>query len=159
MAAVATSGDVETRRCASFALNNLAANPKNHVVFERLGILRPLVQLAMDEDTDTQLQAGWLLGWAVATLVWVSTHHLFVGLLLFCQAVVAIRRLALNSKNRSRLAGEGVFAALLKLSSSASVEVQRETTAAFRNLSLSERNKVEIVNTGCLSALVNAAHR
>ena len=51
------SKDIETRRCVAFALNNVAANEKNHVVCDRLGVIKPLIALAHEEDMDTHLQA------------------------------------------------------------------------------------------------------
>ena len=46
----AESNDLDTRRCVAFALNSLCMNEKNHVVCERVGIIKPLVNLAMMED-------------------------------------------------------------------------------------------------------------
>ena len=54
---LATSDDLETRRCVAFGLNNIATNEANHRVCERMGVLRPLVQLLKDPDVDVHLQA------------------------------------------------------------------------------------------------------
>ena len=54
---LASSEDLETRRCVAFALNNIASNELNHRVCERMGVLRPLVRLLKDKDQDTHLQA------------------------------------------------------------------------------------------------------
>jgi len=47
------SKDIETRRCVAFALNNIAANEKNHVICDRLGVIKPIIQLAHEDDLGT----------------------------------------------------------------------------------------------------------
>lgn len=111
-----SSEDLETRRVIAFALNNVASNEKNHRVLERIGVLRPLIQLVRDNDRDTHMQATF-----------------------------AIRQLSLTPRCRFQFVDMGGLDPLLNLAdTSESVEVQREAAAALRNLSLSETNKLAI---------------
>lgn len=61
MESVYASEDLETRRCVAFALNNIASYEPNHRVCEKIGVLRPLVQLLRDPDPDTHLQAAFAI--------------------------------------------------------------------------------------------------
>ena len=66
------------------------------------------------------------------------------------QAIIAMRHLAANARNRiktKKWAGNP----LLRLADSTNVEVQRGA-ACLRNLSLGEQVKVALVRAGCLKA-------
>ena len=136
----ANDDDVQTKRCVAFALNNVSANEKNHVVCERLGVIKPLVKLVCEEDPDTHLQA--CIG--TCTLCNCTKDHMPVSLrkqvpfLLshFSHFIsIGLRNLAQNTKNRKRMGEMGAIPAVLKFADSDNTEVLRECAACLRNVS------------------------
>lgn len=124
------SSDLETRRALAFALNNLAANEANAAMIRKLNVLKTVVALLQDDHVDTHLQTCF-----------------------------ALRRMAIEDRNRTQAVSFGALTPLFKLAAaSESVEVQREVCAALRNLSLSEDNKVAMVLSGALAPLTTLVH-
>lgn len=121
--------DPQTRRCVAFCFNNLAANVDNHAAAHRIGLLPALVKLGMVLEDETCC----------------------------LQAITALRRLAVYPENNElivqRYAGIDPLLACCTIKF-LSIELQRGIAAAFRNFSLNDDNKVEIVKSGALFNLV-----
>lgn len=123
--------DIKCRQHAVFCVGNLCSNVDNLEQIMGSGALRTLITYAFPgSDASANVQF---------------------------QAVAALRGIATHPVLRVQIVREGALEPLIMSAKSNSIEVQRETAAAFCNLAMTEENKVVMARGGVLPCLVALA--